>query len=131
MDPKQYTLIHSERLLSHPQTTQALLNTLKVGIVTAIDVIAIVPVAIPGLVIGVAYLWAWIGLPGSLYGTIWILAPTFVARVIPDTVLLCMLCDDGDSIRNRIAIEVLQATGRYKCRFFYQRVCWTALGLAS
>ncbi len=44
------------------------------------------PVAIPGLVIGVAYLWAWIGLPGGLYGTIWILALAFVARFIPDTV---------------------------------------------
>ena len=44
------------------------------------------PVAIPGLVIGVAYLWAWIGLPGGLYGTIWILALAFIARFMPDTV---------------------------------------------
>ena len=43
-------------------------------------------VAIPGLVIGVEYLWAWIGLPGGLYGTIWILSLAFVARFIPDTV---------------------------------------------
>src|SRR5207247_844158 len=50
-----------------------------------IDVISSLPVAIPGLVIGVAYLWAWIGLPGGLYGTIWILALAFVARFIPDT----------------------------------------------
>ena len=42
--------------------------------------------AIPGLVIGVAYLWAWIGLPGGLYGTIWILALAFIARFMPDTV---------------------------------------------
>src|SRR5258708_8245330 len=45
-----------------------------------------IPVAIPGLVIGVAYLWAWIGLPGGLYGTIWILALAFIARFMPDTV---------------------------------------------
>jgi len=50
-----------------------------------LDLIATLPVAIPGLVIGVAYLWAWIGLPGGLYGTIWILALAFVARFIPDT----------------------------------------------
>jgi iron(III) transport system permease protein len=31
-------------------------------------------------VIGVAYLWAWIGLPGGLYGTIWIPALAFIAR---------------------------------------------------
>src|SRR5205823_5127270 len=35
---------------------------------------------------GVAYLWAWIGLPGGLYGTIWILALAFIARFMPDTV---------------------------------------------
>jgi iron(III) transport system permease protein len=34
----------------------------------------------------VAYLWAWIGLPGGFYGTIWILALAFVARFLPDTV---------------------------------------------
>jgi iron(III) transport system permease protein len=43
-------------------------------------------VAIPGLVIGVAYLWAWIGLPGGLYGSITILAMAFVARFMPDTI---------------------------------------------
>ena len=109
-DPTQYSTIHFDRLLSNPQTTQALINTLEVGLVTAVvggvlsfaigytvvrtrapgrrlvDMIATVPVAIPGLVIGVAYLWAWIGLPGGLYGTIWILALAFVARFIPDTV---------------------------------------------
>ena len=52
----------------------------------AIDLLSTIPVAIPGLVVGVAYLWAWIGLPGGLYGTIWILALAFVARFIPDTV---------------------------------------------
>ena len=36
--------------------------------------------------VGVAYLWAWIGLPGGLYGTIWILALAFIARFMPDTV---------------------------------------------
>jgi iron(III) transport system permease protein len=38
------------------------------------------------LVIGVAYLWAWVHLPGGLFGTIWILALAFVARFLPDTV---------------------------------------------
>ena len=52
----------------------------------SLDLISTVPVAIPGLVIGVAYLWAWIGIPGGLYGTIWILALAFIARFMPDTV---------------------------------------------
>jgi len=110
IDPKQYSLLHFERLFANPMTFDAIVNTVKVGFITAgvggvlafaigytvvrsrapfrrsIDMIATVPVAIPGLVIGVAYLWAWIGLPGGLYGTLWILALAFVARFIPDTV---------------------------------------------
>ena len=109
-DPGQYSFIHFDRLLSNPQTTAALVNTLEVGVIAAvlggalsfaigytvvrsrapgrrlIDVVATIPVAIPGLVVGVAYLWAWIGLPGGIYGTIWILALAFIARFIPDTV---------------------------------------------
>lgn len=110
VDMKQYSWIHFDRLFSNPQTIDALWNTLRVGLITAgvggvlafaigytvtrtrapgrsvVDTLATVPVAIPGLVIGVAYLWAWIGLPGGLYGTVWILALAFVARFIPDTV---------------------------------------------
>lgn len=110
VDPKQYSLLHFERLFANSLTIDAIVNTVKVGVLTAavggvlafaigytvvrsrapfrrsIDMIATVPVAIPGLVIGVAYLWAWIGLPGGLYGTLWILALAFVARFIPDTV---------------------------------------------
>jgi iron(III) transport system permease protein len=52
----------------------------------SLDLVSTLPVAIPGLVVGVAYLWAWIGIPGGLYGTIWILALAFVARFMPDTV---------------------------------------------
>ena len=109
-DERQYSLIHFERLFANPLAMRSIWNTMEVGIVTAIvgglfafaigytinrtnlpgrrsiDVISTLPVAIPGLVIGVAYLWAWIGLPGGLYGTIWILALAFVARFMPDTV---------------------------------------------
>ena len=109
-DTRQYGWLHFIRLFDNPATINSIINTMKVGLITAaiggvlafaiaytvnrtqaplrrvIDVIATVPVAIPGLVIGVAYLWAWIGLPGGFYGTIWILALAFVARFIPDTV---------------------------------------------
>ncbi|MDQ6817758.1 MAG: iron ABC transporter permease [Actinomycetota bacterium] len=110
LDGKQYSWIHFDRLFANPQTLAALVNTLEVGLITAVlggvlafaigytvtrtrvpgrtvvDTIATIPVAIPGLVIGVAYLWAWIGLPGGLYGTVWLLALAFVARFLPDTV---------------------------------------------
>jgi iron(III) transport system permease protein len=107
---KQYGWQHFIKMFDNPLTITSIINSMKVGVITAIvggllsfaigytvvrarvpgkriiDVITTIPVAIPGLVIGVAYLWAWIGLPGGLYGTLWILALAFVARFIPDTV---------------------------------------------
>ena len=109
-DMTQYSWIHFERLFDNTLTIDSMVNAVKVGIITAvcggilsfaigytlartqapgrktIDIITTIPIAIPGLVIGVAYLWAWIGLPGGLYGTLWILALAFVARFLPDTV---------------------------------------------
>ncbi|MBN8900658.1 MAG: iron ABC transporter permease, partial [Rhodospirillales bacterium] len=109
-DMKQYGWQHFIKMFDNPLTVTSIINSMKVGLITAlvggvlafaigytttrtraplkriIDVITTIPVAIPGLVIGVAYLWAWIGLPGGLYGTLWILALAFVARFIPDTV---------------------------------------------
>ena len=110
VDPKQYSWFHFQKLFENSATISSIVNTMKVGVITAviggllsfaigytitrtrapgrrsIDIISTIPIAIPGLVIGVAYLWAWIGLPGGLYGTLWILALAFVARFIPDTV---------------------------------------------
>jgi iron(III) transport system permease protein len=109
-DTRQLTLAHYETIFANPLTIRSIWNTMKVGVATAViggilsfaigytiyrtqvtgrrwlDVLSTLPVAIPGLVVGVAYLWAWIGLPGGLYGTIWILALAFVARFMPDTV---------------------------------------------
>jgi iron(III) transport system permease protein len=108
-DLRHYSLIHFHEIFENPLTLRSIWNTMEVGIITAllggtlafaigytvhrgnaparagIDLISTLPVAIPGLVIGVAYLWAWIGLPGGLYGTIWILALAFIARYLPDT----------------------------------------------
>jgi iron(III) transport system permease protein len=109
-DVRQYSMVHFNSIFDNPLTLNSIYNAVEVGIITAavggvlafaigytihrtdvpgrrgIDLIATLPVAIPGLVIGVAYLWAWIGVPGGLYGTIWILALAFIARFMPDTV---------------------------------------------
>jgi iron(III) transport system permease protein len=108
-DVSRYSLGHFVDLFANPLALRSIGNSLLIGIITAflggalsfavgytvhrskapgrrlIDFVATVPVAIPGLVIGVAYLWAWVGLPGGLYGTIWILALSFIARFLPDT----------------------------------------------
>ena len=109
-DMRAYSLSHFYEIFDNPLTMRSIYNAVEVGIITAviggalafaigytihrtnlpgrrsIDLISTVPVAIPGLVVGVAYLWAWIGIPGGLYGTIWILALAFIARFMPDTV---------------------------------------------
>jgi iron(III) transport system permease protein len=109
-DWHHYALQHFEHLFDNPLTWRSIWNSFEVGILTAVvggvlafalgytinrtrvpgrrslDVLSSLPIAIPGLVVGVAYVWAWIGLPGGLWGTIWILALSFVARFIPDTV---------------------------------------------
>jgi iron(III) transport system permease protein len=109
-DMRQYSLMHFYSIFDNPLTLNSIYNAVEVGIITAavggtlafaigytihrthvagrrgIDLVSTLPVAIPGLVIGVAYLWAWIGIPGGLYGTIWILALAFIARFMPDTV---------------------------------------------
>jgi iron(III) transport system permease protein len=109
-DIRQYSLMHFESIFDNPLTMRSIYNAVEVGVITAvvggalafaigytihrtelagrrsIDLISTLPVAIPGLVVGVAYLWAWIGVPGGLYGTIWILALAFIARFMPDTV---------------------------------------------
>jgi len=109
-DMRAYSLDHMRSILDNPLTINSIYNSVEVGIITAlaggalafaigytihrtqlagrrsIDLLSTLPVAVPGLVVGVAYLWAWIGLPGGLYGTLWILALAFVARFMPDTV---------------------------------------------
>src|SRR5216683_4665147 len=109
-DMRQYSLMHFYSIFDNPLTLNSIYNAVEVGIITAavggalafaigytihrtnvagrrsIDLVSTLPVAIPGLVVGVAYLWAWIGIPGGLYGTIWILALAFIARFMPDTV---------------------------------------------
>jgi iron(III) transport system permease protein len=109
-DTSQYSLMHFHSIFDNPLTLNSIYNAIEVGVITAlaggvlafaigytihrtkvagrrsIDLLSTLPVAVPGLVIGVAYLWAWIGIPGGLYGTIWILALAFIARFMPDTV---------------------------------------------
>jgi iron(III) transport system permease protein len=48
-----------------------------------IETISIMPVAIPSLILGLGFLWAWISLPIGFYGTIYILVAAFVAHQMP------------------------------------------------
>lgn len=48
----------------------------------ALDIITILPHAIPGIVIGVSLMWAYLVLPIPIYGTIWILLVAYVTHRI-------------------------------------------------
>jgi iron(III) transport system permease protein len=52
----------------------------------------VLPFAIPGVAMAVAFLWAYIKPPFNLYGTIWILLVAYIARRIP---LCYMNCSDA------------------------------------
>jgi iron(III) transport system permease protein len=97
-----------EKLFSDPLTLRSIHNSLIVGVASAcfgslicfllsytiirtklpgravLDVIATLPVAVPSLVIGISYLWAWIAMPIGLYGTLGILILASLARYLPD-----------------------------------------------
>ena len=44
------------------------------------------PVAIPGLIIGLGYLWSWISIPVGIYGTLWIIIFAYVSQFSPQGV---------------------------------------------
>ncbi|WP_245513324.1 ABC transporter permease [Enterovirga rhinocerotis] len=108
-EARHYSTVHFEKLWASPLVWRSFRNTLEVGFLSAfvggllafalaytinrtrlpfrrtLDILATSPVAVPGLVIGVAYLWAWIAFAGALWGTTAILALALVARFLPDT----------------------------------------------
>ncbi len=49
----------------------------------ALDIVTVLPVAIPGIIVGLGYLWSWISLPIGLYGTLWILILAYVSQFAP------------------------------------------------
>jgi len=101
---------HLDFVMSYAPARTAIINSLWMGLATALvggvlyfvvayviyrtnlpgrrvlDWISMLPVAIPGLVLGIAYLWAWISLPIGLYGTVWIMVLAYVARLSPQGV---------------------------------------------
>jgi len=50
---------------------------------TALEYVAMLPVAIPALVLGIGILWTWVGAPVPVYGTLAILSIGYVSRFLP------------------------------------------------
>jgi iron(III) transport system permease protein len=97
-------------IFEYPGTLTALSNSFILGLSTAVgggifyfllayfihrtklagrqpvNLLTMAPAAIPGLVIGLGYLCAWIALPIGIYGTLWIMGLAYVARYSPQGV---------------------------------------------
>jgi len=51
----------------------------------ALDFVSVIPLAVPGIVLGVGVLWAYVGSPLPVYGTVSILVIAYLVRSIPYT----------------------------------------------
>lgn len=49
----------------------------------ALDLLAFLPIGIPGLVLGVAMIWQYLTFPLPIYGTIWILIIAYTTKYLP------------------------------------------------
>lgn len=103
------SLSNYENVLTNPRTLRALMNNLKVGVAGAaasiliasliswvvirtkikgrklLDAVSFAPIAIPGLVMGLALAWMYLTIPTpfQVYGTLLILVFGFIAKYIP------------------------------------------------
>jgi iron(III) transport system permease protein len=109
-DPAQLSFQHFAVAFSDPVVRLSLANSLTVSLATlllgsvlyfavaytvhrtqlrgrrALDLIAVLPVAIPGLIIGLGYLWSWISFPIGIYGTLWIIILAYISQFSPQGV---------------------------------------------
>lgn len=101
------TLENYWRLLEHPALERAVVNSLLLSVLAGVacvalaavvghltvksrarsagvlEAIAMMPIAFPATVLGIALLWAWIVVPLPIYGTVVILAIAYVTRYLP------------------------------------------------
>lgn len=48
-----------------------------------LDNLAFIPIAVPGLTLGVGLMWVYLTLPIPIYGTLWILVISYITRFMP------------------------------------------------
>jgi iron(III) transport system permease protein len=106
-DFSAFTMKHMVETLHYNPFQQAFVNSVMVGVLTAIlgtgfhfilsyyvnrtsfpwrrtvEYVAMLPVALPALIIGMGFLWAWIAVPLPIYGTLLILVLAYTARFMP------------------------------------------------
>ena len=48
-----------------------------------LDTLAFIPIAMPGIVLGVSLIWVYLTLPIPIYGTLWVLLLAYITKYIP------------------------------------------------
>ena len=103
----KFTLANYEEALSLGPVRTALFNSILLGVVVAtvgafvmavlvwiiyrsqmrgrglIEYLAMFPSSVPRMVFGLGLLWAWISMPGGLYGTLWLLGIAYFTVLLP------------------------------------------------
>lgn len=103
----QLTLANYAFVFDDAITRRAVLNSLLLGVTSAtlvvaltaviawvtlrtripgrgiLDLLAFVPIAIPGIVLGISLIWVYFTVPIRIYGTLWILLVAYVTRYLP------------------------------------------------
>ena len=106
-DPAQFSFVNMSRSLASSAVHDGLLNSLIAAGITAslgttfffllayvvartrlpgrglMEYLAMVPLALPALVMGLGILWTWVAVPLPVYGTMAILIIAFVTRFLP------------------------------------------------
>jgi iron(III) transport system permease protein len=107
LNQAEFTLANYQTALSLGPVRVALFNSLSLGFGVAtvgvvlmaflvwiiyrsrivgrgvIEYLVMFPQAVPRLVFGLALLWAWINMPVSIYGTLWLLAIAYLTVMLP------------------------------------------------
>ena len=110
MNPAQFSTEQFGLVLSDPFVQLALKNSMLVAFCTvavgctlyftiayvvhrtrlpgrrALNVVATMPIAIPGIILGLGYLWSWVSIPIGIFGTIWIIILAYIAQFSPQGV---------------------------------------------
>jgi iron(III) transport system permease protein len=106
-DPHAFSMQHVLDALADPDVLSGTITSLEAGAFAAIvgviaflsiafvvhrtkspgrqplEYLAMLPVAVPALVLGLGILWTWVGVPLPVYGTVWILGIAYLTRFFP------------------------------------------------
>ena len=100
-------LVNYERLWTSDATRWAFMNSLILGVTSAtatvllvtliawivartklpgrklLDFLAFVPIAVPGIVLGISLIWLYLNFPLPVYGTLWIILLAYMIKYMP------------------------------------------------